>query len=100
MAVRSANVNARIDPEVKTQGAAILKILGVSESTFIDMAYRQLILHKGIPFPIIIPGKVIAREDMTEKEFGAMLTKGIQQTETGESLPLDDAMKGILNRLA
>jgi len=99
MAVRSANVNARIDPEIKTQGAAILKILGVSESTFIDMAYRQLILHNGIPFPVIIPGKVITREDMTEEEFGAMLTKGIQQAKSGESLPLDEAMDGILKRL-
>lgn len=99
MAVRSANVNARIDPDIKMRGAAILKVLGVSESTFIDMAYRQLILHNGIPFPVTIPGQVMTREEMTAEEFDAMLTKGIQQAKNGESLSVEEAFCGILKEL-
>ena len=99
MAVRSANVNARIDPDIKMRGAAILKVLRVSESTFIDMAYRQLVLHNGIPFPVVLPRKVTTLEEMTEEDFNTMLSRGVQQARNGESLSVDEAITGILREL-
>lgn len=38
MATRSANVNVRVEPDVKEQAEAILEKLGVSVSSFIDCA--------------------------------------------------------------
>jgi addiction module RelB/DinJ family antitoxin len=96
MATRSANVNARIEPSIKEQAAAILKTLGVSESTFIDMAYRQVVLQKGIPFTVSIPKNIRTRDTMSESEFHAWMAKGLQQAKAGESVPVDEAFEEIL----
>ena len=41
MAVKTANVTARIQPNIKEQAEEILERLGIPVSVFIDMAYRQ-----------------------------------------------------------
>ena len=45
MAVKTANVTARIQPEIKEHAEAILEKLGIPVSVFIDMAYRQVIMR-------------------------------------------------------
>ena len=52
MSAKTANVTARIQPEIKEQAEAILSQLGIPVSVFIDMAYRQVILRDGIPFSL------------------------------------------------
>ena len=47
---KSANVTARIQPEIKENAEAILNKLGIPVSVFIDMTYRQVIMHDGLPF--------------------------------------------------
>ena len=42
MSAKTANVTARIQPEIKEQAEAILSQLGIPVSVFIDMAYRQV----------------------------------------------------------
>ena len=42
MAVKNANVTARVEQDVKDQAEKILNSLGVSVSSFINMAYRQV----------------------------------------------------------
>ena len=39
---KSANVTARIQPEIKENAEAILNKLGIPVSVFIDMTYRQV----------------------------------------------------------
>ena len=41
MATKTANVTARIQPNIKEQAEAILERLGIPVSVFIDMTYRQ-----------------------------------------------------------
>lgn len=57
MAAKTANVTARIEPEVKEHAEAILEGLGIPVSVFIDMTYRQVIVHNGVPFPLNMPRK-------------------------------------------
>lgn len=45
MAVKTANVTARIQPNIKEQAEEILERLGIPVSVFIDMAYRQVIMR-------------------------------------------------------
>ncbi len=52
MAEKTANVTARIRPEIKENAEAILDELGIPVSVFIDMTYRQVIVHNGVPFPL------------------------------------------------
>ena len=49
MATKTANVTARIQPNIKEQAEAILDRLGIPVSVFIDMTYRQVIMRDGVP---------------------------------------------------
>ena len=44
MATKSANVTARVQPEIKQQAEAILEQLGLPVSVLIDTLYRQIIM--------------------------------------------------------
>ena len=54
-------VRARIEPKVKRDAETILKRLGVSHSTFINMSYRAVVEEGGIPLSLHIPNKETAR---------------------------------------
>ena len=59
MATKTANVTARIQPNIKEQAEAILDRLGIPVSVFIDMTYRQVIMRDGVPFSLDIPDKLL-----------------------------------------
>ena len=59
MATKTANVTARIQPNIKEQAEAILERLGIPVSVFIDMTYRQVIMRDGVPFSLDIPDKLV-----------------------------------------
>ena len=50
MAAKSANLYARIEPEVKEKAESILSTLGIPASNAINMFYKQIILQRGLPF--------------------------------------------------
>ena len=52
--IKTATVNVRIQENVKVEAEAILKKLGLTRATAIDLFYRQIIMHNGIPFPLEI----------------------------------------------
>lgn len=55
MATKTANLYARIEPDVKNQAESILEELGISASSAITMFYKQIILHRGLPFDVKLP---------------------------------------------
>lgn len=57
MAVKTANVTARIQPDIKEAAEAVLDKLGIPVSVFIDMTYRQVIANNGVPFSLNIPNQ-------------------------------------------
>jgi DNA-damage-inducible protein J len=54
-------VRARIEPKVKRDAENILKRLGISHSTFINMSYRAVVEEGGIPLSLHVPNKETAR---------------------------------------
>ena len=54
-------VRARIETKVKRDAEIILRRLGVSHSTFINMSYRAVIANGGIPLSLRVPNKETAR---------------------------------------
>jgi DNA-damage-inducible protein J len=50
MSTKSANLYARIEPDVKEQAESILSALGIPASNAINMFYKQIILQRGLPF--------------------------------------------------
>ena len=55
MAAKTANLYARVEPDIKEQAEAILSTLGIPASNAINMFYRQIILRQGLPFDVSIP---------------------------------------------
>lgn len=91
MATKTAVVTARIQPEIKAQAEAILEQLGVPASVFIDMCYRQVVMHGGIPFSIQIPYQ-LSDED---RQFKEMIHNGILQAQQGKSMKAEQAFEEL-----
>lgn len=55
MASKTSAVNVQVNSEDKEQATNILSDFGMSMSTFINLAIKQLIKHEKIPFEISNP---------------------------------------------
>ena len=99
MAARSANVNVRVEPDVKKQAEDILEKLGVSTSAFINMTYRQVIMKRGIPFSVELPSGIETLDTMTDAEFDEMMQTGLEQAKKGESVPYEEAFDRLMEGL-
>lgn len=66
MASKTANLYARIEPNVKEQAESILSALGIPVSNAINMFYKQIILHRGIPFDVKLPYRIPRKYDIDE----------------------------------
>ena len=87
---KTANVNVRIQENIKQQAEQILDTIGISRATAIDMFYRQIILNNGIPFSLKIPKNLPIRENMDEKAFNSLMANGYAQAIQGDSYDIDD----------
>ena len=77
MAAKSANLYARIEPDVKEQAENILSALGISASNAIHMFYKQIILQKGLPFGVKIPeNKMVNMGSLSETLLNEELENG------------------------
>lgn len=99
MAARSANVNVRVEPDVKKQAEDILDKLGVSASAFINMTYRQVILKRGIPFSVELPTEIRTLDTMTDEEFDTMMQTGLEQAKRGEAVSYEEAFDSLMKGL-
>ena len=55
MAIKTANVTARIQPEIKRQAEEVLERIGLPVSVLIDTLYRQIIMTGGVPYSLSVP---------------------------------------------
>jgi DNA-damage-inducible protein J len=72
---KTAQVRARTDPRIKKEAEKILDELGLNPSTAINMFYSQIVLRRGLPFPVEVPNAA-TREAMEEARSGAKLIRG------------------------
>ena len=92
---KSANLYARIEPDVKEQAEAILNALGIPASNAITMFYKQIILKKGIPFDVRLPEHPLDISLMASEQLNAELEKGYADMLAGKTKPTDDVFAGI-----
>lgn len=95
MATKTANVTARIQPNIKEQAEAILDRLGIPVSVFIDMTYRQVIMRDDVPFSLDIPDKFATRDSITKAEFDTMMQTGLSQAKRNDSVSVDEAFEQL-----
>ena len=74
---KTANLYARIEPDVKEQAESILDALGIPASNAITMFYKQIILQRGLPFEVKLPvGRTIDASALSDAQMDAELEKG------------------------
>lgn len=97
---KSANLYARIEPEVKEQAEAILNALGIPASNAITMFYKQVILQRGLPFEVKLPEHPLDVSRMNAEQIDSELEKGYAQMNAGQSIPAKQAFDDIRGELA
>ena len=96
MATKTANLYARIEPEVKDQAESILSSLGIPVSNAINMFYKQIILQRGLPFEVKLPTpQPVNMVALSEEELNAELEKGYADMLDGRTKPARKAFSDI-----
>lgn len=84
---KTANLYARIEPDVKEQAENVLETLGISVSSAINMFYKQIILQQGIPFDVKIPKAPENSAKWSKERLDAELEKGYNDMLKGRTRP-------------
>ena len=100
MATKTANVLARVEPDVKQQAEEIMQELGIPVSVVINMLYKQIIMKKGIPFSLSLPSAPVTLDEMDKATFNSIMENGLKQAKNGESLNAEDVFNSIRKEIA
>ena len=93
---KTANLYARIEPELKEQAEAILTALGIPASNAITMFYRQIILQQGLPFDVKLPAaKPVDLSRLTPEQLSEELEKGYSDILAGKTKPAKQVFDSI-----
>jgi len=55
--IKTASAKTLLDPDIKREAEAILRELGLSVSKSVEIYYRQIIAHRGLPFELRVPNE-------------------------------------------
>ena len=95
---KTANVNARVEENIKKEAESILADMGIPVSVGINMFYRQVIYCHGLPFRPVVNREIPhALSNMSREEFDARMAAGIEDAKAGREMSVDDAFDKLLN---
>jgi len=82
---RTANIFARVEPEVKEQAEKVLDQLGIPMSNAIGLFLRQVVLRRGLPFELKLPqNQPLSYGTLSEVQFSAAIEKGLAELSAGQ----------------
>ena len=85
MMARTANVFARVEPDIKEQAEQVLDQLGIPMSNAVSMFLRQIVLQRGIPFEMKLPrNEPLAFAALTKEQFDSEIEKGMKSVREGK----------------
>ena len=99
MATKTANVMARVEPDIKEQAENIMAQLGVPASVVINMLYKQIIMTRSIPFTLSIPSAPLSRDEMDDETFNAIMQRGMDDVKSGRIRPAADVFADLRREL-
>jgi len=95
MASKTANVMARVEPQVKEQAEEIMDMLGIPVSVVINTLYKQIIMTRSIPFSLSVPKVPAARDEMDDAAFSAMMERGLKEAKADQSRLASDVFADL-----
>lgn len=95
MASKTANVMARVEPQVKEQAEEIMDMLGIPVSVVINTLYKQIIMTRSIPFSLSVLKVPVARDEMDDAAFSAMMERGLKEAKADQSRLASDVFADL-----
>ena len=95
MAAKTANVMARVEPNVKEQAEEIMDMLGIPVSVVINTLYKQIIMTRSIPFSLSVPTAPAARDEPDDAAFHAMMERGLKEAKADQSRLASDVFADL-----
>ena len=94
---KTANLYARIEPDLKEQAETILSALGIPASNAISMFYKQIILQRGLPFEVKLPQSAspVDMRALTQEQLDSELQKGYDDAMAGRTKPANQVFDAI-----
>ncbi len=93
---KTANLYARIEPDLKEQAESILTALGIPASNAITIFYKQIVLQRGMPFEIRLQAKKpLDMSALTQEQLNAELQKGYDDVLAGRTKSADQVFDAI-----
>lgn len=95
MATKTANVLARVEPDIKEKAESIMAKLGVPASVVINMLYKQIVMTKSIPFSLSIPASPLALDEMDTATFNTIMQNGLGEAKADHSRPASEVFSEL-----
>lgn len=95
MAAKTANVMARVEPNVKEQAEEIMDMLGIPVSVVINTLYKQIIMTRSIPFSLSVPTAPAARDELDDAAFRAIMERGLKEAKADQSRLASDVFADL-----
>ena len=99
MAAKTANVMARVEPNVKEQAEEIMDMLGIPVSVVINTLYKQIIMTRSIPFSLSVPTAPAARDELDDAAFHAMMERGLKEAKADQSRLASDVFTDLKRKM-
>ena len=84
---KNAVIHTRINADLKAGAEHILESIGISASEAIRLFYRQIELHRGIPFDVKLPNKQTT-ETLRRSERGEEIYRAVDADDMFDQLGL------------
>lgn len=101
---QTTNVQVRMERDLKNEAERVLEDLGLSLSDGVRVFFKQLVLHKGIPFTLMTKNNVTASDTLlTEKHekhlngLSQELEKAKKENSAYTAHSVDDMMDVLRN---
>lgn len=99
MANKTANVLARVEPDIKEKAESVMAKLGIPASVVINALYKQIVMTKSIPFPLSLPANPTALDEMDAAAFDAIMQNGLNEAKADRSRPASEVLADLRREL-
>lgn len=90
--MKTAVLNVRIEPELKAQAEEVMRQIGLTPAVAINLFYRQIVWHQGLPFEVKKPKHPLDLAQMSSEELVETIKKADSEFKDGKGIPLDEVL--------